>query len=277
MSDKPETPIQLPEKPADEARPSDSIVISQATIYYFVIAILFFVAGFGVAWILFSTTTGSTVASIKADVVNAAQSAVASAVANMPAGNAVAAAATETPIPPQNVSPGQNIAWGPADAKVTIVEFSDFQCPFCERFFKLTYPLIKQKYGDKVRFVYRNFPLTQIHPQAEQSALAAECANEQGKFWDYHDELFSNQQDLSRDALIKYAQNAKVSNISQFTTCFDSKKYQDQVNKDLNDGLGYYVNGTPTFFINGKILVGAQPYEVFEKAIDQELSSAGGR
>src|SRR4051812_21368705 len=99
MMDNPENPIQLPEKTPDVARPSDSIVISQATIYYFVIAILFFVAGFGVAWILFSSTTGSTVASIRADVVSAAKDAVSSAIANMPAGNSVAAAATETPVP----------------------------------------------------------------------------------------------------------------------------------------------------------------------------------
>ena len=269
-------PVRLPESQPNEPRPGETIVISQVTIYYFVIAVMFFVAGFAVAWILFSTTTGSTIAAIKGDVVNAAQQAVATAVAGMPRQVAVAAQPSATPVPRQTVSVGTGPAWGPANAKVTIVEFSDFQCPFCERFFTYTYPLIKQKYGDKVRFVFRNFPLTQIHPQAEISALAAECANEQGKFWEYHDMLFGNQQDLSHDALIRYATQVKVGNVNQFQTCVDNKKYMSTIEADFNDGSGYSVSGTPTFFINGNMLVGAQPYDVFEKAIDQELALAGG-
>jgi protein-disulfide isomerase len=274
---KPPEPIHLPEKQPDEPRPGDVIVISQATIYYFVIAVLFFVAGFAVAWITFSTTTNNAINSIKAEVISAAsgaaQEAVATAVASIPRDSV---AAVPTPIPRQNVSTEGAPAWGPPDAKVTIVEFSDFQCPYCEIFFKETYPLIREKYGNKVRFVYRNFPLTQIHPDANRAALAAECANEQGKFWEYHDMLFNNQKNLSRDALVQYASQVNVADSQKFAACLDSAKFQSKIQSDFDAGIGYSVSGTPTFFINGNILVGAQRFEAFAAAIDAEMKQAGG-
>ena len=104
--------------------------------------------------------------------------------------------AQATPTPPivvENVSVDDDPAWGPADAPVTIVEFSDFQCPYCSRFFSETYSQIKQQYEGKIRFVFRDFPLSSIHPWAEKGAEAAGCANEQGKFWEYHDAIFQNQ------------------------------------------------------------------------------------
>ncbi len=283
--DKPEetsnTPIQLPDQPAPDARPNDSIVISQATVYYFVIAILFFLAGFAVAWITFSTTTNATLNSVKSDMMSAASSAAQQAVSTVVAGlgagqggNAVAA--QPTPIPRQNVSPGDGPSWGSSNAKVTIVEFSDFQCPFCEAFYTNTYPQIRKQYGDKVRFVYRQFPLTSLHPYALGAALASECANEQGKFWEYHDMLFSNQSNLGNDALLQYAAKVGVPNTQQFSQCLSSQKYLDKIKADVNAGMGYSVSGTPTFFINGNILVGAQPFEAFQAAIDNELKAAGG-
>ncbi len=275
----PDTPIQLPDQPASDAKPNDTIVISQATVYYFVIAILFFLAGFAVAWITFSATTTATLNSVKSDMMSAASSAAREAVATAVTGlsvNAVAAQPTPTPVPHQDVSPGTGPTWGPATAKVTIIEFSDFQCPYCEAFFTNTYPQIKKQYGDKIRFVFRNFPITSIHPYALGAALAAECANEQGKFWEYHDLLFSNQSSLGKDALVQYATKAGVANAQQFSQCLDSQKYLDKIKGDLNAGVGYSVTGTPTFFINGNILIGAQPFEMFQAAIDNELRQVGG-
>jgi protein-disulfide isomerase len=272
-------PIRLPAERSDEPRPGDVIVISQATVYYFVIAVLFFIAGFAVAWITFSTTTDSKFANLRDQVITAASNAAGESVATAMAGfsgAAVAAQPTPTPVPRQNVSVGQGASWGPADAKVTIVEFSDFQCPFCEMFYTDTYQLIRKQYGDKIRFVYRQFPISSLHPYALGAALASECALEQGKFWEYHDTLFSNQSNLTKDALLKYADEVKIPDTKQFAQCLDSQKYLSKVQNDLREGAGYSVQGTPTFFINGNILVGAQPFANFAAAIDSELRQAGG-
>jgi protein-disulfide isomerase len=273
-------PIRLPDERSDEPKPGDVIVISQTTVYYFVIAVLFFIAGFAVAWITFSTTTDSKFANLRDQVITAASSAaresVATALAGVAAGSAVAIQPTPTPVPRQNVSVGQGAAWGSPNAKVTIVEFSDFQCPFCEMFFSDTYQLLRQQYGDKIRFVYRHFPISAIHPYALGAALASECANEQGKFWEYHDTLFSNQSNLTKDALLQYADKVKVPDTKQFAQCLDSQKYLSKIQNDLKEGTGYSVEGTPTFFINGNILVGAQPFANFAAAIDSELRQAGG-
>lgn len=274
-----EKPIRLPDASRGETRSDESIVISQTTIYYFAIAVLFFIAGFVVAWITYSTTTNNLLTNMKSEMISAAGSAAREAVAEAIAGGAGGAAraqATPTAIPRQNVSVGTGAAWGPADAKVTIVEFSDFQCPYCERFFVSTYPLIREKYQEKVRFVFRHFPIAQIHPAAEQASLASECANEQGKFWEYHDVLFANQRDLSKEALLKYADQVKVSDTKQFAACMDSQKYMSKIRNDFNEAVNYGVQGTPTFFINGNILVGAQPFAAFDAAIQRELMAAGG-
>jgi protein-disulfide isomerase len=272
-------PIRLPDARSDEPNPGDVIVISQTTVYYFVIAVLFFIAGFAVAWVTFTTTTDAKFANLHDQVITAASSAaresVATAIAGV-AGSGVAIQPSPTPVPRQNVSVGQGAAWGPTDAKVTVVEFSDFQCPYCEVFYSDTYQLLRQQYGDKIRFVYRHFPLTTIHPYALGAALASECANEQGKFWEYHDALFSNQSNLTKDALLQYADKVKVPDTKQFAQCLDSQKYLDKIKNDLKEGAGYSVGGTPTFFINGNMLIGAQPYAAFAAAIDSELRQAGG-
>src|SRR6266508_2757793 len=130
--------IQLPKKPSEEPQPGDVIVISQATVYYFVIALLFFIAGFVVAWIVFSTNTNFVLSNLKADISNTVSSAVTSALAN--GSGRLAMQPTETPVPRQKVTFDNAPTWGPDNAKVTIVEFTDFQCPFCEVFYKQTYP-----------------------------------------------------------------------------------------------------------------------------------------
>jgi protein-disulfide isomerase len=161
---------------------------------------------------------------------------------------------------------------GNKDAPITIVSFEDYQCPFCKRAFDQTLPLIKQEYIDsgKVKFVFRDFPLG-FHPEAQPAAEASECANEQGKFWEYHDALFANQATLGRDLYLRLAEDFGL-DVNQFTQCLDSRKYKEEVEKDFNYGSQVGVSGTPTFFINGIKLVGAQPYQAFQQIIEQELA-----
>lgn len=160
---------------------------------------------------------------------------------------------------------------GNPDAPVTIIEFSEFQCPFCGRYASETFPQIKKDYVDtgKVKIVFKNFPLPS-HDKAQKAAEAGECAFEQGKFWEYGEKLFENQQALEIDNLKQYAQDLGL-NSGQFNSCLDSGKYQEEVGEDLQEGQNVGVSGTPTFFINGEELVGAQPFSEFQKIIEDKL------
>lgn len=159
---------------------------------------------------------------------------------------------------------------GDPKAPVTIVEFSDFQCPFCRRAAP-TLKQIRDKYGDKVRVVWKDFPLTQIHPQAFRAAEAGRCAQEQGKFWEYHDQLFGNQQALQPDDLKKYAAAAGM-DAAKFGDCLDSQKYAERVRDGVAAGTRLGVNSTPTLYVNGRRVEGAQPFDVFAGIIDEELA-----
>lgn len=169
------------------------------------------------------------------------------------------------------VSADDDPVQGYKDAPITIIEFSDFQCPYCAKFYTQTLPQIKENYIDtgKVKFVYRDFPLS-FHPYAKKAAEAAECAHEQGKFWEFHDKIYENQNTLNNESLKQYAIDLGL-NKDQFNTCLDTGKMSQEVMKDLQDGSSYGVTGTPAFFINGTKLVGAQPYEAFQRIIEQEL------
>jgi protein-disulfide isomerase len=159
---------------------------------------------------------------------------------------------------------------GSASAPVTIVEFSDFQCPFCQRVAP-TLKRVRETYGDKIRIVWKDFPLTQIHPQAFKAGEAAHCAGEQGKFWEYHDRLFANQQALEASDLKKYGADLGL-DAAKFNACVDSAKYGDRVRAGVEQGSKLGVNSTPTLYVNGRVLSGAQPYETFVTVIDEELS-----
>jgi protein-disulfide isomerase len=191
---------------------------------------------------------------------------------------AVVAQATAGPTPtvgPVDVSADDDPSIGPADAPVTIIEFSDFQCPYCARFNADTLPQILSDYGDRVRFVYRDFPLTSLHVNALKAAEASECANEQGAYWKYHDLLFQNQSALDDASLKNYAASLGL-DTATFNQCLDSDKYMSEIQKDYQDGVAAGVQGTPAFFINGMPLSGAQPYSAFKTAIDAALAEAGG-
>lgn len=173
--------------------------------------------------------------------------------------------------PTSNVEVGNAPVTGGKNAKVTIVEFSDFQCPFCSRGAQVMTDL-KKKYGDKIQIAFKNFPLP-FHNQAEGAAVAALCANEQSSslFWKMHDEMFANQDQLSVDALKGLAKKIGVKS-DVFDTCLTSNKYLDQVKKDMEQGKNLKVKSTPTFFVNGQLINGAQPIEVFSELIDEELA-----
>tara|TARA_B100000886_G_C20380960_1_gene473904 strand:- start:51 stop:1121 length:1071 start_codon:yes stop_codon:yes gene_type:complete len=170
-----------------------------------------------------------------------------------------------------NVKVGDAPILGNKDAKVTLVEYSDFQCPYCAKGSKIMHEL-KKKYGDKVKVAFKNFPLP-FHKQAKGAALAGLCANEQGRdyFWRLHDYMFDNQSKLDSKNLKKVAANFKGFNKTKFNDCVDKSKYMAKVDADIAEGRDLGVKSTPTFFLNGKIVSGALPIEEFSKLIEQEL------
>ncbi|MFH0791594.1 MAG: thioredoxin domain-containing protein [bacterium] len=158
---------------------------------------------------------------------------------------------------------------GDFNASITLVEFSDFECPFCERHYP-TLNKILSNYEGKVRLVYKHFPLG-FHKNSQKAAEASECASEQGKFWEYHDKLFENQPEgYSLDKFKKWASDLSLDN-AKFNSCLDSGKYAQKVQDDYQEGLNKGVNGTPATFVNGQLVSGALPYESFEKIINSLL------
>lgn len=159
---------------------------------------------------------------------------------------------------------------GPADAQITIVEFSDYECPYCTKWHDEVWPRIQEEYSGQVRLVYRDFPLN-IHSNATLAAEAANCAGEQDSYWQYHAALFRAEQGLSQSAFQKYAQELGLIE-TDFNQCLDSRRYQEEVQADFEYAVQLGVKSTPTFFINGIILIGAQPFEAFQDVIERELA-----
>lgn len=194
--------------------------------------------------------------------------------------------------PPQPTSAKVSIdgdpVMGDKNAPVTLIEFSDYECPFCKRHFDETYPNLKKDYIDmgKLKLVFRDYPLPFHDPMATVEAIAANCAKDQGgdtAYFKIHDEMFkkttSNGNGLTKDKIYSIATDLNL-NVENLKTCVESGKHKDEVKKDITDGAGAGVSGTPTFFlgksdpsgtIEGKIIVGAQPYSVFQSAIDELL------
>jgi protein-disulfide isomerase len=183
---------------------------------------------------------------------------------------------------PVKISVAGNPSMGKADAPVTLIEFSDYQCPFCRRFFNDTLPALKAEYVDtgKVRYVFRDYPLDRIHPKARKAAEAARCVGEQGKYWQMHDLLFQNQQALEVENLKEYARRLHV-DAAAFDACLDGGKYSAEIQKDFDEGGAAGVRGTPGFFIGktrpdntieGVPMSGAQPVAVFRREIEKLLN-----
>lgn len=182
-----------------------------------------------------------------------------------------------TPSQPVQISAGNSPFKGNPNATVVVIEFSDYECPYCKNFHDTTLPQIMQNYGDKIKFVYREYP---VHQGADKASEAALCANEQGKFWEYHDKLFADQSvwpSLGTPQFKKYATDLGLST-EQFNSCLDSGKEAANLKTDMEDAKSYGVSGTPYFFVlkNGELkrtITGAYPYDTFQLAISSALLS----
>lgn len=165
-----------------------------------------------------------------------------------------------------------NPTQGPADAPVTLIEYTDFQCPFCSRV-QPTLDQLRATYGDRVRFVFKNLPLP-MHAQSRVAAEAGLCAADQGKFWPLHDWMFANHSDLSREAIMAAAPALGI-DAAALGACIDNKTHAAEVQQDMNEARSFGINGTPGFLINGRLVSGAQPFAEFANIINDELTKAG--
>jgi protein-disulfide isomerase len=160
-------------------------------------------------------------------------------------------------------------SWGPVNAKVTVVEFADFECPYCRQWYTNVYQKLYDNYKSSVRFVYRDYPLPS-HPNAQPAANAANCAGAQGKYWEYFSLLFGDARGLGDVLFQTYAREAGL-NMTDFNNCVASNKYAGEISLDMKDAEGLGVNGVPAFFVNDRFISGMQPYETFRDAIEAEL------
>lgn len=165
-------------------------------------------------------------------------------------------------------------ALGPQDAPITLVAFSDFECPYCANWYLTTWPQIQAAYGDQVKLVYRDFPLPS-HTNSQSAAEAANCAFEQDKYWEYQELIFSAPVALGDEAYLSFAQQLGMDE-EAFKTCYESGRYADEVTDDRDWAVELGVNSTPTFFLNGIALVGGQSFETFQQVIEMELAGELG-
>jgi protein-disulfide isomerase len=172
--------------------------------------------------------------------------------------------------PRQAIAKADRPSKGPETAPIDMIEFSDFQCPYCESAFP-TVNQVLSTYGDRIHFTYRHYPLA-IHPRARPAAEASQCAAEQGKFWQFHDKLFGDQSKLADEDFKQHAAQLGL-DTAQFNACVDSHKYSAEIDNDIHAGDEAGVSGTPAFYINGRMLSGAQPFEAFKRIIDEELNA----
>ncbi len=238
----------------------DETVTFKLSHFYSVLVVLAFAAGILVGYIAWGRAVPAAVAAAPA------------VAAQQPSGAVAEAPATQGPkfirydIPTEGYP-----SLGPDDAKIVIVEFSDFQCTYCRRFHDETYQALLNAYPGQIRFVYRNLPLPPtMHPDAMSAAVASLCANDQEAYWDYHEKLFSNEA-LGEEIYIQYATDLGL-NVEDFTACLSSGKHDDFIAQDMAFSSDLGVQSTPTFFVNGLALVGAQPLSSFQQLIDKELA-----
>ena len=254
----PEVEQELGEQPVEsEVQEEQNTVTFKRSHFYAVLTVLAFAVGVLLGYVVWGYPSGGG----QAQTAQEAQ----------PSGPIAEAPITEEPqfvrydIPIEG-SP----ALGPADAPITIVEFSDYQCPFCRRWHEEVYEQLLAAYPGKIRMVYRHLPLTSIHPDAQPAAEAAMCAGDQDAYWPFHNKLFSSDS-LSAATFVQYAQELSL-NVEDFNACVTERKYKEAVESDIDFAVNLGVRSTPTFFINGLAIVGAQPLEVFKQVIDKELA-----
>ncbi|MEN9562687.1 MAG: hypothetical protein RIR73_931 [Chloroflexota bacterium] len=242
---------------------SEDFVTFKRSHFYSVLVVLAFAVGLLLGFVIWGRDAATTTVAAEPSAQQAAQ----------PSGQVAEVPVTPEPQYTRYEIPTEGYpSLGSADAPITIVEFSDFQCPFCRRFHDETYEALLNAYPGQIRFVYRNLPLTSIHPDAMASAVASLCANDQNAYWDYHGKLFSSET-LTREVFTQYATDLSL-NVDEFTACLDSGKHDEFIQQDMDFALDLGIQSTPTFFINGLAIVGAQPLSAFQQIIDLELTGA---
>ncbi|MBI5667679.1 MAG: DsbA family protein [Chloroflexi bacterium] len=261
----PATVTPVDDDAAAQAESPAVLVIPRVLFNYVVIAVVFFILGAVVSALgsnaLFNANSRENQALIQ-DAVKAVASA---------QGSTDTASAEPDPNKVYDVSADDDPFRGTENAQVVMIEFSDFNCGFCGRFAQETLNPLMEKYGDRVKFVYRDYPI--LAQSSLTAALAAQCAYEQGKFWDYHNVLFTNQGQFGREFFIQQASELGMDETA-FTKCLDDQKYLDEIRNDAITAQTLGLRGTPAFFINGKYISGAQPYQVFADAIEAALQQA---
>jgi len=249
---------EIEPEPIEETFAEEDTITFKRSHFYSVLSILTFFAGILVGYVIWGTGLLS-------------QLGIGSKTAAQANGPVVEAPVTAEPqYTRYNIPTDGSYALGPADAPITIVEFSDYQCPFCRRWHDEVYENLLASYPGKIKFVYRNLPLTSIHPDAQGAAEAAMCAGEQNVYWQYHDKLFSSEI-LGSGAYTQYAKELNL-DMTAFGNCISTEKYKAKIQADSDFALNLGVRSTPTFFINGLAVVGAQPIDVFKQIIDKELA-----
>ena len=246
-------PKTSPEEPQDAAR--EDTVTFRRSHFYAVLTVLAFAAGILLGYTVWGMDSSRETAQI----------------ANQPDAAVAEAPVTEQPQYRRYDIPIKgSYTLGPADAPITFVEFSDYQCPYCRRWHDEVYEPLLAAYPGRIKFVYRHLPLTSIHPDAFPAAEAAMCAGEQDAYWQFHEKLFGNET-LGSSVYLQYAQDLGL-NMQSFESCVNEHKYQEAVQADVDFAIDLGIRSTPTFFINGLAVVGAQPLDVFKQVIDKELA-----
>lgn len=258
MSDEEAPPIEIPAS-SKTAGPEITITLRRIHLYAILMPLIFLL-GLGAGYLAWGRggTASSAADSGERSATSAAQAAAADA------GDAAQVQRYDVPV-------DDDPAIGPEKAAVTVIEFSDYECPYCRKWQTEVYGRLLKEYPDEVRLVFRDFPLSSIHPNALPAAAAANCANEQGKYWEFHDRLFSMELGLNDKAYEAYATQLGL-NVPAFLECYQSGRHEDEVQADYDYAAQLGVRSTPTFFINGIAIVGAQPFEVFKQVIDKELA-----
>ncbi len=266
----------------EPAIPADAVVLKREVFNYFVVALVFALLGGFIGYMIASSSAQSNealVEEIKAAVatgggVSNPEMIDALAAALMPQiSEAIASARPPSLDDPDSrftVAADESRFVGASEPEVVVIEFGDFNCSFCKRFHDQTLQPLIDTYGDRVRFAYRDYPI--LAESSLTAAMASHCAAEQGDFWEYHSLLYDNVGNFSRDSLIGFA-GALNLDTAAFTTCLDEERYRDDVIADYREAEGLGIRGTPAFFINGRPISGAQPYEVFAGIIDEELAA----
>ncbi len=257
----------------DSIASDEAFAVSRTLLNYFVVGITFLVVGvvIGLLW-------GDNQATKNEELINQAVGTAVADVSEQVSEDVVAAMESlggggqELDLNQRyDVVAGDAPSLGAEDAVITMVEFSDFRCGYCGRFAREILPALLENYDDQINFVYRNYIM--FGQPSYEAALAAACANDQGEFWAYHNLLFETDEELSREVFTGLADQLEL-DAEIFTDCFDNENHRDSILAELEEGRSLYITGTPTFFINGRPIIGAQPYVNFVQVIEQELAAA---